>query len=214
MIRFLCAILLVFLIIYGGCSRDFKEVKLKLYGLILPGKATSNDNIVAKYIWEGGGNLREIARVKVDYNSDMITIIPYGLLDLRERAFPFDIFMRTDTVSLGPLPEGSYTIKLVGETLTYYDTLGIPTDAPDSLFQFHVTAISRETGDVVSGLPLELILFSPSDTILRDTTDLTGFALFEYSNSNIDSLVYILYCAIQTWAKLGVPEVITIGVSE
>jgi|GEM_PF-5223716 len=26
MIRFLCAILLVFLIIYGGCSRDFKEV--------------------------------------------------------------------------------------------------------------------------------------------------------------------------------------------
>ena len=214
MTRCISIVSIAILLVCGGCSSDFKEVKLKLYGLILPGKTASDINVVAKYIWEGGGPLREIAKVTIDYDDNTITLTPYGLLDQRDRGFPDDIFTRTDTVSLGPLPEGSYTVKLVGETLTYYDTLGIPTDAPDSLFQFHVTAISRETGDVVSGLPLELILFSPSDTILRDTTDLTGFALFEYSNSNIDSLVYTLYFAIQTWAKLGVPEVITIGVSE
>jgi len=221
MAKFLSAILFVVLFIGSGCSRDFEEVKLRLYGLILPGKTASNGNIVAKYVWQGGGNLREIARVNVDYNGNMVSIRPYGLLDLRERAFPDDIFWRTDTVSLGVLPTGSYTIKLVGETFTYYDTLIVPTDVPDSLFQFDITVISQETGNIVTNIPIALEIYSSPDTVLRDTTNSSGLVMFTYANPGFDSLSYYLFNEAndqqqhfyfgQTHAELGVPEVITVG---
>lgn len=212
--------IVVLFIVCCSCATDTEEVRLRLFGLILPGKTTSNNNVVAKYIWEGGGQLREISKVNVDLNDNIITITPYGLIDYN--LLPTDdIFWQTGFVSLGILPIGSYTIKLVGETFTYYDTLNVPVDACDSLFQFHVTVISQETNEAIPDLPLMLLQLSSMDT-LRDTTDLSGIARFTYHDFGVDSLVYELKLDIyfvggflyfsQTVAKLGIPEVITVGV--
>jgi hypothetical protein len=216
MIRYACMVLVVILLICG-CSHDFEEVRLDLYGLVLPGRTTSNDEIIAKYVWEGGGNLREIAHVDLDYNNDVITITPYGLRDLRGGvAFPEDIFTRTDTVSLGLLTEGSYVVKLVGDNIVYYDTLVIPSEAPDSLFLFYVTVISLEDSNSVADLPLDLWLIEDDvdlDTTLTDTTDSSGRAQFTYYNIGLDSVYYSLR-SVHTWLMLGIPDKITIGVSE
>ena len=219
--RFIYNFFIVFLIVFNSCSRDTEEVKLRLFGLVLPGKTSSNSNIVAKYIWEGGGQLQKIAKVTVDREYSTVTIIPYGLFD--HNGLPtHDIFWRTDTVSLGMLPVGTYTIELVGESFTYYDTLSIPIDAPDSLFQFDITAISQETGNIVPNIPIVLEIYSSPDTLLRDTTNSSGLVMFTYSNPSFDSFSYYLYDEAneqhfnfgQTYIESGVPEVITVGMSK
>ncbi len=55
MVRFLCAIIIVVSFFYSCHDSEYARVKLDLYGLILPGKTISSDNVVAKYIWQGGG---------------------------------------------------------------------------------------------------------------------------------------------------------------
>lgn len=220
MTRSLYKAVVVLFTICCSCATDTEEVKLCLYALVLPGKTLSSNEVVAKYIWEGGGQLREISKVNVDLDDNIITITPYGLIDYNLPSTD-DIFWRTGFVSLGILPTGSYTIKLVSETFTYYDILIVPTDACDSLFQFHVTVISQETNELIPNLPLMLLQLSSMDT-LRDTTDLSGIARFTYHDFGVDSLVYELKSDIysvggyfyfsQTAAELGIPEVITVGV--
>jgi hypothetical protein len=212
-LQFFCMTIIIISIISCCCSREFKEVKLELYGLVLPGRIISGNNVVAKYVWQGGGNLREIARVNVQHIGNTIVITPYGLLDLRNRAFPCDIFLQTDTISLGSLTEGTFIIILEGSSCTYSDTLVVPSDGSDGFFQFSVTAVNRETGHAVSGLPLDLELYQSCDTLLKDTTDSSGHAIFTFSMPGVDSLVYAMY-SVYTWAKVGIPEIITIDISE
>jgi hypothetical protein len=39
-----------------GCGQDeYEEVSLYLYGLILPGATDTNNEITAKFVWQGGG---------------------------------------------------------------------------------------------------------------------------------------------------------------
>lgn len=123
-------------------------------------------------------------------------------------------------MSLGPLLEGTYTVALVGESFTYLDTFNIPTSTPDSVYEFQITVVSRETGETVPGVPLSLRLSSPADTTLRDTTDSSGFALLAWFSSIPDSLQYELRRDPyrqrfgKAWAKLGTPEVMKVGINE
>jgi hypothetical protein len=50
------------------------------------------------------------------------------------------------------------------------------------------------------------------DTTLVDTTDSAGFVLLTYTNPTVDSISY--YLRGETWAKLGIPEDIKLGVDE
>lgn len=216
MAKYLYAIIIITLVICNCFDSEYTNVQLELYGLILPGKTTSENNIIAKFIWKGGGWLQEIAEVRIDRIGNNITIVPYGLLRLKGGCTD-DIFIKVDTISLGPLSEGSYNIMLIGSSFTYYDTLIVPVDAPDSLYQFRITAISLQTSETVPNLPIWLGIDSPVDTTLVDTTDSSGFAMITYTNSNIDSVHYYMvhyYVLGETWAKLGIPEIFKLGVDE
>jgi hypothetical protein len=122
------------------------------------------------------------------------------------------MFVKVGTFTLGPLPNGSYNIRLIGSSFTYYDTLTIPVDAPDTLYQFRITVISRQTSETVSNFPIWLSINFPMDTTLVDTTDSSGFVLLTYTNPTVDSISYYLMGG--TWAKLGIPEDIKLGVNE
>lgn len=122
-----------------------------------------------------------------------------------------------------PLTVGNYTISVVGKTFTFEDTFQIPTHAPDSIFQFRITVVNKNTGKTVPDLPVRLFIFNPIDTSIIDTTDSTGYVEFNVTASTAESLLYELdepaysffdiYFA-QTWAKQGIPEVIKVAVIE
>ncbi len=111
---------------------------------------------------------------------------------------------------------------LVGQNFTYYDTLYVPAQAPDSLFQFQVTAVDMETHQPVPGLPVELYLDDTAFTQLCDTTDLTGTAFMTYSYGPSDTLLYSIFVEDPGWpgyfgqtqAIKGIPEVITAGIAD
>lgn len=52
-------ILLTSLVLFGhvaGCGQDdYKEVTLDLYSLFLPGATDTQNEIIAKFTWQGGG---------------------------------------------------------------------------------------------------------------------------------------------------------------
>ena len=52
-------VLLTSLILLGqlpGCGQDeYKEVSLYLYSLILPGATETDNEIIVKFAWQGGG---------------------------------------------------------------------------------------------------------------------------------------------------------------
>jgi hypothetical protein len=56
MAKYSYAIITIIILIICSCiDSEYKKVQLELYGLILPGKTTSENNIVAKFCWQGGG---------------------------------------------------------------------------------------------------------------------------------------------------------------
>lgn len=47
---------LVSIHIIAGCGKaEYKDVTLDLYGLILPGATDTQHEVIAKFIWQGGG---------------------------------------------------------------------------------------------------------------------------------------------------------------
>jgi hypothetical protein len=148
-------------------------------------------------------------------------IQPIGRLGLGDLC-PCDIFERIDNVSLGILPEGMYAIVLIGQNLVYYDTLYVPTEAPDSVFQFQITVVDISTHQPVPNLPIELWINDSTFTQLYDTTDITGTAVITYMYDLADTLRYSIFIEHPGWpgyfgqtqAIKGIPEVITAGISE
>ncbi len=124
-------------------------------------------------------------------------------------------------MSLGPLWEGMYVIALVGDNFTYQNTLNIPTSADDSLYQFKIKGISLQTGKAVPDVSFAIYLGPPADTILTGITDSSGFVMLTYSYSEVDSLCYEIFRGDPpfgylgwTWAQLGTPEIMTLGIIE
>jgi hypothetical protein len=130
--------------------------------------------------------------------------------------------LKIDAASLGLLDEGTYTVVLIGRNFAYYDTIQVPTYAPDTNFQFRITAIDLLTHQPISNLPIELCIGDSAQTKLVDTTDLSGTASIVYDNYTTDTIAYDIYAGHGLWpthygqtqAAKGIPEVITLGISE
>ncbi|TET21303.1 MAG: hypothetical protein E3J78_04090 [Candidatus Cloacimonadota bacterium] len=150
-----------------------------------------------------------------DWNEHHLTLIPIGLDD-PDGVCPDDIFWKVDSVEIDPLEEGAYSVELIGRETTYYGTFLVPADAPDSLFQFFITIINKNSGDVVLGHEVMLHVYSPIDTQFTDTTNSEGYVEFAYFSSTTDSLCYGLREAhvAQTWIEKGIPEVMEIGIRQ
>ena len=150
-----------------------------------------------------------------DWNGHHLTLIPIGLDD-HDGACPCDIFWKVDSVEIDPLEEGAYSVELKGRETTYYGTFHVPVAAPDSLFQFFITIINKNSGDGVPGHEVLLYVHLPIDTQFTDTTNSEGYVEFTYFSSTADSLLYGLREAhdAQTWIKKGIPEVMQIGISK
>ncbi|MGB7055387.1 MAG: hypothetical protein WBE28_08725 [bacterium] len=213
---------LVSIVSLTGCGRaEYKDVALDLYSLILPGATDTEHEVIAKFSWQGGGYLQQISEVKVDYFNNSITIQPFGLQRLRG-VYTFEFFTRIDKVSLGILPGGIYTVVLIGKNFVYYDTLHVPTEVPDTAFQFHITAIDLATHDPVPDIPVHLWIDDTALTHLTDTTDMSSTATIRYENNTVDTIAYDLFTGPSGWsgyygntqAIKGIPEVITLGVGE
>lgn len=133
-----------------------------------------------------------------------------------------DIFMRIDAVSLGILAEGTYTIVLIGKNHVYYDTLNVPSAAPDTNFSFHITARDISTHQTLADVPIELLIGAETHTRVYDTTDMSGEATIIYPYDMADTLIYHILTGSnllpgyygQTLAIKGIPEVITLGIGE
>jgi hypothetical protein len=133
-----------------------------------------------------------------------------------------DFFVRIDTVSLGILAEGSYTIVLIGKNFVYYDTLQVPTEVPDTAFQFHITAIDMSTYHPAPDVPVHIWIDDLALTHLTDTTDMAGTATLTYTNSTTDTIAYDIFTGPSSWsgyygnthAIKGIPEIITLGVGQ
>lgn len=124
------------------------------------------------------------------------------------------------------LTEGTYTVVLIGKNFAYYDTLHVPANAPDSLFQFHITVFDISTYQKMSNFPIELRIDDTIYTQIKDTTDHSGNITITYENTVVDTITYNIFSGIpafsmyfpshfgQTRAVKGIPEVITLGVCE
>lgn len=202
---------------HSPTGSDYIFVKVPLRGLIIPGRINPGENAVVKYIWHGGGCLRSIAYVEVNRSDRHIIITPFGKY-LTGGTCPADVWTRIDAVSLGALAAGTYTVIVVGDTTSYRDSLTVPTAASDSLFQFNVTTVDPETGAPVGGIQFYVRLFPPADTTLEASTDSSGVSVLTYPSVGVDSLQYELGFSLPpgylgfTQARIGQPEIITLGV--
>jgi len=132
-----------------------------------------------------------------------------------------DFFEKIDTVSLGVLAEGTYTVVLVGRNFAYYDTIDVPTATQDTNFQFQITAIDLLTHQPVSDLPVELWIDDTLFTQILDTTDAAGTVIITYEYNAADTIAYDIFTGSgywpghygQTQAVKGIPEVITLGLA-
>jgi hypothetical protein len=202
--------------LFTGTDDELTEVTLR--GIILPGKTDQNENIVVKYSWQGGGCLRSIEDVMINQHKNQITLTPLGKL-ITGVACPADIFHRIETVSLGRLNSGTYTVTYKGKSTYFTDDVIIPKAAPDSIFQFQIKAIGIESGQLLAGINVHVTFMPPTDTTLGGVTDSSGVVVLSYKSLlDTDSLRYYLdyqpngYYIGQTVSYIGKPEVITLGV--
>ena len=114
--------------------------RIPVRGLILPGRVDEGEIPQAKFIWHGGGALRGLSHVTVDRELDRILITPMGTY-LAGGIIPCDAFTRIDTVSLGIMSDGQYEVVLIGDSECYFDSLAVPSTAPESLFQFEIKTV-------------------------------------------------------------------------
>ena len=133
-----------------------------------------------------------------------------------------DWFLKIDAASLGFLDEGTYTVVLIGRNFAYYDTIHVPSYAPDTNFQFQITAIDLLTHQPVPNLPIRLSIDDSAYTKIVDTTDISGTASMIYDCYTVDTIAYDIYAGHGLWpshygqtqAQRVIPEVITLGISE
>jgi len=119
------------------------------------------------------------------------------------------------------LAEGAYTIVLIGRNFTFYDTLHIPLQAPDSIFEFRITVVEMSTHQPVPNTPVELWIDDTIPVNLHDRTDMAGTTSITYSTDFTDILNYHVLVEHPGWpgyfgqtkAVKGIPEVITLGIS-
>ena len=216
--------LLVFaLLLFQSCSlftgTDDELTEVTLGGIIIPGKTFQDEDIVIKYIWQGGGCLRSIEEVKIKQYNSQIMLTPIGRLTT-SGACPEDIFWKIETVSLGNLRNGFYTIRIFGKASSFNSSLVIPKSAPDSLFQFYVTTVGTVSGQLLAGIDVQVTFMPPTDSTLVGVTDSSGVVVLSYESLlDMDSLRYYPgyqpsgYYRGQTIAYIGQPEVITLGIS-
>jgi hypothetical protein len=190
--------------------------KVPVRGLILPGRVDQGENVQAKFIWHGGGALREISHVAVNQESDRILVTPMGKY-LTGGIIPCDAFTRIDTVSLVRLEDASYEVVIIGDSDCYFDSLAVPSSAPESLFQFEIKTVYPGTRIPAIGVGLYVRIFPPADTTLVSMTDSSGVSTLTHSWVGVDTLSYELgftsppgYLGM-TQIRLGTPEVITLG---
>jgi hypothetical protein len=113
-------------------------------------------------------------------------------------------------------------VVLIGKNYVYYDTLHVPLQAPDTVFQFRITALDLSTHQPVSNLPIDLYLDDTALTHIYDTTDISGTVNITYEYDVADTLSYGIFIEQIRWPShfrqtqviKGIPEVITLGVSE
>jgi hypothetical protein len=111
---------------------------------------------------------------------------------------------------------------LIGKNFVFYDTLHVPTYAPDTNFQFHITAVDISTHQPVPNLPIELWIDDTAFTYIYDTTDVSGTAFVTYDYNLADTLIYDVSTGHSSWpgysgqtqAVKGIPEVVTLCVGE
>jgi len=213
-------LVLVLLALCSSCrsptGSEFVIDRVPVRGLILPGRVKQGENVQAKYIWFGGGALREISHVTVDRDSDRISVTPMGKYQIGG-AVPSDAFTRIDTVSLGPLEDGSYEVVLIGDSDCYFGSLTVSSTAPESLFQFEIRTVYPGTRTPRAGVTVNVRVFPPADTTLEGVTDSSGVLLLTYPSVGMDTLSYEPglppapgYLGM-TQIRLGTPEVITLG---
>jgi hypothetical protein len=132
-----------------------------------------------------------------------------------------DIFEKIDGVSLGILPQGMYTVILIGKNFVYYDTLHVPAQAPDTCYQFRITVIDISTHQPVPDLPIELWIDDTAFTQLYDTTNMIGTVSITYLYDLTDTLQYDILVEHNGWPGYfgqthivkGTPEVINLGIA-
>jgi hypothetical protein len=129
-----------------------------------------------------------------------------------------DVFYAEESVSLGILPAGNYTVNLIGKSYSLSGMFEIPSSAPDSLYQWNIHLVDPYSDQLVADRPLTIYIGSYNNVVIHDTTDASGFARIEYFSEGTDSLLYYLRVFSGTgfrwiYAKKGLPELITHRVS-
>jgi hypothetical protein len=107
---------------------------------------------------------------------------------------------------------------LIGKSYSLSGIFEIPSSAPDSLFQWNIHLVDPDSDQLVADRPLTIYIGSYNNVVIHDTTDALGYARFEYSAEEKDSLWYRLMVFSDSgfgsaYAKRGVPELITHRVS-
>ena len=190
--------------------------RVTVHGLILPGRVDHGEAVQAKFIWQGGGMLHELSHVSVDREFNRIIIVPMGKWPARS-VMPLPIFKGIETVSLGILDDGQYKLAVLGDTVSYFGSLAVPSTAPESLFQFEIKTVYPGTTIPKTGVTIDVGLLPPADTILVGATDSSGVLLLNHPPVGVDTLSYRLILRPEigslgrTQIRLGTPEVITLG---
>lgn len=201
---------------------------VSVWAMVLPGRVSEGEEVLLKYVWSNtGGCLWDIGGVEVDRRGNDICVTPFGDYITRGSC-PEELryWWGTDTISLGLLSPGQYTVQVVGSDCTYEDELTVPVGADSHLFRFDVTSFWFDTGQPAEGIELKLWVDAdslPSSSIFC-VTDSLGMCSFVYDNPGPDVVRYQLFrcmdcgdwwCAWRTIlaseARKGTPEIITFG---
>jgi hypothetical protein len=213
--KVLLLFVLIGVLVFWSCGKNEERVRLTLGGLIVPGKTSTTNAIPIKFIWQGG-SISEVHEVMYDWSGHHLTLIPIGLEESDGTSGPGE-FWDVYPLEINPLETGTYTIELIGDEVSYFDTIIVPMDAVDSIFRFGITVTSRSTGNPVSHYPITIGIHPlhtiTPDTFLNDTTDSDGFVEFTYYSAVYDTIEYGLdiFSYPSSIAVKGVPEMMKIG---
>jgi hypothetical protein len=177
-------------------SPKYRLTRLHLVGYVLPGKTSSDDDVIVKFVWGGGGCIRSVDSVLVDTSDSYITVTPLSRRWIWGPC-PADVFRAVSSVSLGRLEDGTYTIELVGADRSLVDSLAVPMEVEGGLFQFDVRMLDPLTyGSAGEGIEVWIGILDLElgirDTTLSAVTDSRGTCSFEYTRAGGDTLMYMM----------------------